>query len=120
MADATANGSREAAGRLERVADVLSRLSSAKDTGAYTGALSYAAEWHSLALGLGVGFAGSTAARQALVAYAVGRGGGKRIGNSSAHMKDVADEPAYALGGVVVGSALRTGRLSLEAVGGLV
>lgn len=106
--------------RLGRLTGVLSQLSSAKDSGTYTGALSYAAEWHSLVLGVGVGYAGTTGARQALVAYALGRGGGKRIGNSNAHIKDVADEPAYALGGIVLGSALRTGRVSLDVLGGWV
>lgn len=97
-----------AGGALGPLGRVIQQLSSKGEGGAYQGFLSYAAEWHALMLGLGVGLAGGPGIQEALVAYAVGRGGGKRLGGS-AHVRDVADEPAYALAGLAVGTSVRGG-----------
>lgn len=106
-----------AGGALGRAGRVLQRLSSADDGGEYQGVLSYAAEWHSLVLGLAVGAVGTAEHRSAVVAYALGRGGGKRIKNDAAHIRDLAHEPAYALAGLVVGAALGG---SLRGLGGAI
>lgn len=68
----------------------------------YDGVLSYADEWHALVLGLGVGITGNLALVSAVVSYALGRGSGS-LDTSDPHVRDVAEEPAYAIGGMVVG-----------------
>jgi hypothetical protein len=102
-----------AGGALGPLGRVIQRLSSKGEGGAYQGFLSYAAEWHAFVLGLGVGLAGGPDLEGTLVAYALGRGGGKRLGDS-AHVRDVADEPAYALAGLAVGKSARGGLTAPE------
>lgn len=97
-----------AGGALGRLGRTLQRLSSKEEGGGYQGFLSYAGEWHSLVLGLGAGFGGTPGTQQALVAYALGRGGRGQLGDD-AHIRDVAEEPAYALAGLAVGKSLRDG-----------
>lgn len=74
------------------------------------GFLSYAGEWHALAVGLAAGLAAGTTGRwelaAAVVAVALGMQAGKVKGAdpSVAMVGEVRSEPWYALGGVVIGS----------------
>jgi len=73
------------------------------------GFLSYAGEWHSLAVGLGAGIAAGTTGRWELaavvVALALGMEAGKVKGAdpSAPVVGEVRREPWYGLGGVVIG-----------------
>ena len=93
-------------GALGWLGKTLQRLSSSEEGGGYQGFLSWAGEWHSLAIGLGAGFSGTPGTQQALIAYALGRGGRGQLGDD-AHIRDVAEEPAYAMAGIFVGRSLR-------------
>ena len=76
------------------------------------GFLSYAGEWHALAVGLAAGLAAGTTGRwelaAAVVAVALGMQAGKVKGAdpSVAMVGEVRSEPWYALGGVVIGTTL--------------
>lgn len=71
------------------------------ERGAYTGPLSTFAEWHSLALGVGAAATCNVALMATVAAYAVGQGANRK--RHSTHWRDLAREPAYALGGIAVG-----------------
>lgn len=68
----------------------------------YNGFLSTNTERHSFVIGLVVG-AYYPAYIKPLIAYALGKGGGKKIYNQDSHIKDIAEEPAYALAGLYIG-----------------
>lgn len=75
------------------------------------GFLSYAGEWHSLAVGLAAGIGAGTTGRwelaAAVVALALGLQSGKMTGAdpSAPLVGEVRREPWYGLGGVVIGIA---------------
>lgn len=73
----------------------------------YNGAFSYAAEYHAPAIGFAVGFAGTPEQQKALISYALGRGGAKQHFGDDPHIRDVADEPAYALAAMAAGKAAK-------------
>jgi hypothetical protein len=72
------------------------------------GFLSYAKEWHALAIGFGAGLAGSATGRWELLAVvamlALGLGGASRVSKTVAI--NVKKEPWYALGGLIFGAVL--------------
>lgn len=73
------------------------------------GFLSYAGEWHALAVGLAVGLVASVTGRWALagvvVAAALGVSASKRVERLPA-LGEVRREPWYALGGLAIGAAV--------------
>jgi len=73
----------------------------------YDGALSYAAEWHSMGIGFAVGMFGGPAIQSAVLAYAVGRGGKQRELADDPHIRDLAAEPAYAVAAMAAGAVIR-------------
>lgn len=82
---------------------------------AYDGPFSTYKEFHSAILGFGAGFTGSPEAASAVVAWAVGRGTKKprdKGERADAHWRQVAEEPAYALGAMSVGRLFRTGGIN--------
>lgn len=88
------------------------------------GFLSYAGEWHALALGLAAGIMfgveGDVDHAVGLVGVALGgkgiEGAKSRIGNSKA-ASEISSEPWYAAGGVLVGLVFGLGLRVVEVVG---
>lgn len=77
---------------------------------AYDGPFSTYKEFHAAILGFAAGLLGDPALRGAVVAYAIGRGSRKsRAGGerADAHWRQVAEEPAYALGAMSVGELVK-------------
>jgi hypothetical protein len=70
------------------------------------GVLSYAAEWHALAIGFLVGLTGAAAVVIAFAGYALGIG--RSVFRETGHLRDAAREPAYSAGGIVLGLAVNT------------
>jgi len=68
------------------------------------GFLSYAGEWHAMALGFGVGLTGTKALIGLFIAFVFGIGTEKL--RMSPHLKDAAEESAYSVGGVGIGLAV--------------
>lgn len=77
----------------------------------YNGPFSTYKEAHAAILGFGAGYSGLPSLQASVAAYAVGRGvsksrdGGER---SDAHWRQVAEEPAYAVGSLAVGRLARS------------
>lgn len=69
---------------------------------AYDGFLSYAAEWHSTAIGSFLGLAAAVSGHPELAVILVALAFGERKRFGSGHVRDVAREVSYALGGFVV------------------
>lgn len=86
---------------------IRSRSAGSEGESAYNGVLSYAAEWHALAVAFGVGFAGTVEHSRLVTTYVLGRGGVKRQLSDDPHIRDLTDEPAYAMAGLAAGRAAR-------------
>lgn len=116
MSNDDGDGSQDAppaGGALGGLGKWVQRASSYREGGEYRGLLSYAAKWHALLLGFGVGYAGGPELRTVVVAYALGRGGKGALGDSQ-HVRDIAKEPGYAIAGVVLGTVAKSGPAALE------
>jgi len=74
------------------------------EQGSYTGPFSTFAEYHSFAMGFGAAATCSTVIMSAIAAYAVLQG--TRRHRRSGHWRDLAKEPAYALGALAFGRGL--------------
>lgn len=76
----------------------------------YNGPFSTYKEAHSFILGIGAGVTGQPELQAGVAAWALGRGSrarkddGKR---ADAHLRQVAEEPAYAVGGMALGTVAR-------------
>lgn len=69
--------------------------------------LSRPAEWHALAVGLAAGLTGSKEVIVALTLYLLGRETGQMSKlPDNLHIRDAMREPAYALGGLLLGMAV--------------
>lgn len=81
----------------------------------YNGPFSTYKEFHSAILGFGAGVSGNPALMSAVTAYALGRGATRHRDNNGeradAHWRQVAEEPAYALGAMAVGKMVDNGEL---------
>jgi hypothetical protein len=113
---------------VDKISDLAYRYSRKHETGTdYNGALSYAGEFHALALGLAVGFAsiasGAPQVAAGVVLATLGLRGsarfsralskiGKKKENSTA-LGEMRREPWYAVGGVIIGMAFGAGVLVL-------
>lgn len=92
---------------------------------AYDGPFSTYKEFHSATLGFGAGMVDDPAAASAVVAWAAGRGSRKSRDDgerAAAHWRQVAEEPAYALGAMSVGKLVRTGGINpavIDVIGGV-
>jgi len=75
----------------------------------YNGPLSTFAEYHSLAFGLGAGITGEPALQAGVAAWALGRGSKSSAdkNKASAHLRQITQEPAYAVGGMAIGAVAR-------------
>lgn len=77
---------------------------------AYNGPFSTYKEAHSFILGFGAGVAGEPTLSAAVASYAVGRGVTKKRDDgkrADAHWRQVAEEPAYAVGALALGTFAR-------------
>lgn len=71
------------------------------------GFLSYSGEWHALTIGFGMGFYAPWELQTAFVGAVIARNKQQIQNhqfNQSGHMKDAKKEPAYTIGGLVVGN----------------
>lgn len=79
----------------------------------YNGPFSTYKEIHSAVLGFGAGLTDSPELQSAVTAYAIGRGATKHRDDegerADAHWRQVAEEPAYALGAMSVGHMIKRG-----------
>ena len=73
-----------------------------REQGDWQGALSTLAEWHALAIGLGIGVVAAAVARPELMTAValIAVGEAEAQGNQ---LKDVSKEPAYAIAGLAIG-----------------
>lgn len=89
-------------GLIDRILSWFRSRSTATESGSgYDGFLSYAAEWHALAVGaaLGLVYGGTGDTRIAIVAFLLVSG---KAQASNAQLRDAAKEVAYTAGGFVI------------------
>lgn len=78
---------------------------------AYNGPFSTYKEIHSFILGFAAGYTNNPMLKATAIAYATGRGTTKSKDSgerADAHWRQVAEEPAYALGGMTLGQQARS------------
>lgn len=115
--DPTASSTSEATGLVARVRQwIATRAAPTEAASSTDGLLSYGGEVHPLAIGIGVGIAGTPEQQHLIISAALGRGELKRRLSDDPHLKDLADEPAYAMTGIAIGKELRSGAVPVDAI----
>lgn len=79
---------------------------------AFDGPFSWAGETHAFVAGVGVGLTGQPALITALVGYAVADVKIKKDLSDDIHIRQIAEEPAYAIAGVLIGLLINRMALS--------